>query len=52
MDISGQLNELADQTRGQIKRAFQLLLRQRRRQSETLAQEIKELSQGELRGGD
>ena len=52
MDLSGQLNELADQTRGQIKRAFQLLLRQRRRQSETLAQEIKELSQGELHGGD
>ena len=52
MDLSGQLHELTDQTRAQIKRVFQLLVRQRRRQTETLTQEIKELSQGELQGGE
>ena len=52
LDITGQLNELTDHTKSQLKRIFQVLLRQRRRQSEALAQEIKELSQGDLQSGD
>ena len=46
--VTEQLRELDDQTKGQIKRLFQATLRQRRRQVEALAQEIKELSQGEI----
>jgi chromosome segregation ATPase len=52
MDLSGQILELSDQTKAQLKRAYQLLLRQRKRQSDTLAQEIKELSQSEMHSGD
>jgi methyl-accepting chemotaxis protein len=49
---TGQLSELSDFTKTQFKRASQVQLRQRRRQHEALAQEIKELSQDELQGGD
>jgi chromosome segregation ATPase len=52
IDITGQLNELTDQTKSQLKRIFQVLLRQRRRQAEALTQEIKELSAGDLQTGD
>jgi methyl-accepting chemotaxis protein len=52
LEITSQLNELSDQTRSQQKRVLQVLLRQRRRQSEAIAQEIKELSQGDLQSGD
>jgi chromosome segregation ATPase len=52
LEITGQLNELSEQTKSQLKRIFQVLLRQRRRQYETLGQEIKELSQGDPQGGD
>ena len=50
--VSGELNEVADYTKSQLKRVLQVLLRQRRRQHEALGQEIKELSQGEVQGGD
>ena len=50
--LTGQVTELADQTKSQLKRAFQMQLRQRRRQHEAIAQEIKELSQGDPQGGD
>jgi chromosome segregation ATPase len=50
--LTGRLSELSDFTRAQLKRASQLQLRQRRRQHEALGQEIKELSQDELQGGD
>ena len=50
--LSGELNEIADYTKSQLKRIFQVILRQRRRQHEALGQEIKELSQGEVQGGD
>jgi len=50
--VSGELNEVADYTKSQLKRVLQILLRQRRRQHEALGQEIKELSQGEVQGGD
>jgi len=52
LGITGELSELSDLTKSQLKRIFQVLLRQRRRQSEALAQEIKELSQGDLQSGD
>jgi len=52
LELAGQLNELAEVTKSQLKRLFQVQLRQRRRQQEALAQEIKELGQGELQGGD
>jgi len=50
--LTGQLSELSDFTRAQLKRTSQIQLRQRRRQHEALAQEIKELGQDELQGGD
>lgn len=50
--LTSQLSELSDFTRAQLKRASQVQLRQRRRQHEALAQEIKELGQDELQGGD
>lgn len=52
VDLAGQLNELADATKSQLKKLFQVQLRQRRRQQEALAQEIKELGQDDLQGGD
>ena len=50
--LTGQLSELSDFTRAQLKRASQIQLRQRRRQHEALAQEIKELGPDELQSGD
>jgi chromosome segregation ATPase len=50
--MAADLNELADQTKAQLKRVLQVQLRQRRRQSEALAQEIKELSQSEAQDTD
>src|SRR3990172_2338995 len=52
MDLMGRVQETSEQLQAQVKRVFQLLLRQRRRQMDTLAQEIKELGQGEHHGGD
>lgn len=52
LSLATQLHELTEQTRTQLKRVFQTFLRQRRRQSETLTQEIKELSEGELHSWD
>ena len=52
MDLMGRVGETSEQLQAQLKRVFQLLLRQRRRQMDTLAQEIKELGQGEHHGGD
>jgi chromosome segregation ATPase len=52
VDLSGQVNETAEQLLGQLKRFNQLLLRQRRRQLDTLAAEIKELGHGEPRQPD
>jgi len=52
MALSDHLQDLSDQTKAQLKRVFNTLVRQRRRQAETLAQEIKELGQGELHSGD
>jgi chromosome segregation ATPase len=49
---AGQLQDLADQTKTGLKKIYQVLLRQRRRASEALNQEIKELTQGELHAGD
>jgi phage shock protein A len=49
VDLSGQVHETAEQLLGQLKRFNQLLLRQRRRQLDTLAAEVKELGHGEPR---
>ncbi|HEV8575377.1 MAG TPA: hypothetical protein VGR43_11795 [Dehalococcoidia bacterium] len=50
--LTSEVTELADHTRSQLKRIFQTLLRQRRRQAEALGQEIKELGQSEQQGGE
>lgn len=50
--MAEQMQELGEQTKEQMKRLFQNILRQRRRQAEALAQEIKELSQGDLNRGE
>lgn len=47
--MAEQMQQLGEQTKGQMKRLFQVILRQRRRQAEALAQEIKELNQGEIK---
>lgn len=49
VDLAGQVHETAEQLLGQLKRFNQLLLRQRRRQLDTLAAEIKELGHSEPR---
>ena len=49
VDLSGQVHETAEQLLGQLKRFNQLLLRQRRRQLDTLAAEVKELGHIEPR---
>lgn len=51
LQMGSQLQEVAEQTSGQIKRIFQVLVRQRKRQADTIAQEIKELTHGELQAG-
>lgn len=52
MEMSGQLQDMAEQTAAQLKRIFQILIRQRKRQADTIAQEIKELSHGEHQSGE
>lgn len=52
VDLMGRVQELSEQLQAQVKRVFQMFLRQRRRQMDTLAQEIKELGQSEGLGGD
>ncbi len=52
LDLTGRLNELSDMLNAHMARMLQLLLRQRRRQAEALAQEIKELTQSGFHGGD
>jgi len=52
MDLMGRVQETSEQLHAQVKRVFQLLLRQRRRHMDTIAQEIKELSQSEGASGD
>ena len=49
---AGNLQDLTDQTRGSLKKIYQLLLRQGRRRSEALNQEVKELTQGEIHAND
>lgn len=50
--IAAQMQDQADQIKTGLKKVYQLVLRQRRRQSEALNQEIKELTVGELHAGD
>ncbi len=50
--LAGQLQDLGDQIKTGTKRFYQTMLRQRRRQAETINQEIKELAQGELHSTD
>lgn len=52
MDLMGRVQETSEQLQAQTKRVFQVLLRQRRRQMDTLAQEVKELGQGEHQSTD
>jgi chromosome segregation ATPase len=50
--LATRLQDLTDQTKTGIKKVYQVLLRQRRRKSEALNQEIKELTAGELHATD
>lgn len=50
--LAGRLQDLTDQTKAGLKKLYQVLLRQRRRKSEALNQEIKELTAGELHAND
>ena len=50
--MAGGLEGRTDQTKQQRKKVYQTFLRQRRRASEALNQEIKELIQGELHSTD
>lgn len=50
--LTGRLQDLTDQTHASLKKVYQVLLRQRRRRSEALNQEIKELTAGELHAND
>jgi chromosome segregation ATPase len=50
--LSARLEDLTEQTKASLKKVYQLQLRQRRRASEALNQEIKELTQGELHATD
>jgi len=50
--MAEELREINEQTKGQIRRLLQAIIRQRRRQAEALTQEIKELSQGGLASGE
>lgn len=52
MALAGQLQDLTDATKAGLKKVYQTLLRQRRRASEAMNQEIKELTQGELHASD
>ncbi|HVP04549.1 MAG TPA: hypothetical protein VMT90_02620 [Dehalococcoidia bacterium] len=50
--LAGRLQDLTDQTKAGLKKIYQVFLRQRRRRSEALNQEIKELTAGELHAGE
>ncbi|HUF54887.1 MAG TPA: hypothetical protein VMR52_14145 [Dehalococcoidia bacterium] len=50
--LSARLEDLTEQTKTSLKKVYQTFLRQRRRASEALNQEIKELTQGELHATD
>ena len=52
MAMAARLEDLTDQTKQALKKVYQTFLRQRRRASEALNQEIKELTQGELHSTD
>lgn len=52
MAQAGALADLTDQTKLATKKMYQMLLRQRRRRSEALNQEIKELTAGEVHAND
>lgn len=52
MSLTGQLHDLTDSTRAGLKKVYSVLLRQRKRASEALNQEIKELTSGELHASD
>lgn len=48
MAMAARLEDLTEQTKAALKKVYKTFLRQRRRASEALSQEIKELTQGEL----
>jgi chromosome segregation ATPase len=50
--LTAQMQDQEEQIKTGLKKAYQVLLRQRRRASEALNQEIKELTHGELHAGD
>jgi chromosome segregation ATPase len=50
--MAERMQDLTDQTKLGLKKMYQVLLRQRRRASEALNQEIKEFTHGELHAGD
>lgn len=52
MTLNAQIQDLEDGLKSGLKKVYQTLLRQRRRQSEAMNQEIKELTQGELHAAD
>ena len=52
MAMAARLEDLTEQTKQALKKVYQTFLRQRRRASEALNQEIKELTQGELHAAD
>lgn len=52
MAQASSLADLTDQTKAATKKMYQMLLRQRRRRSEALNQEIKELTAGEVHAND
>lgn len=52
IEAFAQLQEVSDQMRNRLQRMVKVMLRQRRRQYESIAQEIKELSQGEPQGNE
>lgn len=50
--LTSQMQDQADQIKAGLKKVYQTFLRQRRRASEAMNQEIKELTHGELHAGD
>lgn len=52
MALAARLEDLEEQTQASLKKVYQTFLRQRRRRSEALNQEIKELTAGELHATD
>jgi chromosome segregation ATPase len=52
LSLNARLQDTTEQLQGALKRIYQILIRQRRRQVEGLTQEIKELTQGEIHSSD